>query len=247
MARVAPGHVDMEMGHAPRLQLDRRNLVRKVYSTVAAQLCLTALIATPIATASASWLQQHAGGLSSLSLWLTLGLLFAGCCSRGGMHGLMRRHPTNMVMLGVFTLAESIMVGLLCSMYEVESVLLCLGLTGGAVAALTAWAFTTDMDTTRWGEHLVAASLGLSIVGIIAIFAGSPMLSTLYAGAGALLFAGFLVYDTQMIISNKHDSHRSFDIDDYAFASLMIYMDIVRMFIYLLRLLGEDRKQRRRR
>jgi len=246
MARMAP-RTDMEMGYALPIQLDRRNFVRKVYGTVAVQLCLTAVIVSPIATASLSWLQRYGGSLSSLSLVLTLGLMFVGCCSRGGLHGLMRRYPTNMAALGVFTLAESIMVGLMCSMYEVQSVLLCLALTGGAVSALTAWAFTTEMDTTRWGEHLVAASMGLSIVGIIAIFAGSPMLNTLYAGAGALLFAGFLVYDTQMIISNKHESHRHFDIDDYAFAALMIYMDIVRMFIYLLRLLGDERKQRRRR
>lgn len=238
---------DIEMGFTPILQLDRRNFVRKVYGTVAMQLSLTALLAGPIASASSAWLQTYAGGLSTLSLVLTLGLLVTGCCSRGGLRGLMRAYPTNMAVLGTFTLAEAIMVGLICSTYEVQSVVLCMALTTAAVGALTAWACTTEMDTTRWGEHLVAACFGLSLAGLVAMFVGSPILHTFYAAGGALVFAGFLVYDTQMIISNKHESQRNFSIDDYAFASLMIYMDVVRIFIHLLRLLGEDRKQHRRR
>mmetsp|Transcript_43568 Transcript_43568/g.79340 ORF Transcript_43568/g.79340 Transcript_43568/m.79340 type:complete len:248 (+) Transcript_43568:65-808(+) len=247
MARMAPR--DMEMGYtaAQAMQSDQRNFVRKVYGTVAVQLGLTALIASPIATASPAWLQSYGPGLSALSLVLSLVLLFVGCCARGGLSNVMRSYPTNIALLGAFTCAESIMVGLVCTAYEVQSVLLCLALTFGAVGALTAWAVTTDIDTTKWGQHLVAACMGLSIAGIVAMFVGSPMLNTLYATGGALVFAGFLVYDTQLIIGNKHESNHRFQIDDYAFAALMIYMDIVRMFIYLLRLLGEDRRGGRRR
>mmetsp|Transcript_41949 Transcript_41949/g.96271 ORF Transcript_41949/g.96271 Transcript_41949/m.96271 type:complete len:246 (+) Transcript_41949:71-808(+) len=239
MARM---HSDVEMGHLPPIQDIQRAFVRKVYGTVAVQLCLTAMIAGPIATASPSWLQAYGGGLSTISLLLSMGLLIIGCCARGGLAKMMRSYPSNMAFLAAFTLAESIMVGLVCSMYEVQSVVLCLALTCGAVGALTAFAVRTDMDATKWGAQLVAAVMGLSVVSIVAMFAGSPMLNTLYSAGGALVFAGFLVYDTQLILGNKHESSQRFGIDDYAFAALMIYMDIVRMFIYLLRLLGQDRR-----
>mmetsp|Transcript_31676 Transcript_31676/g.73989 ORF Transcript_31676/g.73989 Transcript_31676/m.73989 type:complete len:263 (+) Transcript_31676:114-902(+) len=258
---------DAEMGYgsvwSQSLGLDRasirRGFVRKVYGTVAVQLAATAVIAAPIATASDRWLQAYGPTLLTASLLLPLVMLVAACMSRG-MQNLMRHYPTNMGMLLLFTLSESCMVGLICSSYELQSILLCLGVTAGAVTTLTLWAMQTELDTTEFGPQLAAASWGLFAVGLLALLLGSPMLETLYACGAGLLFAAYLVYDTQLIVGNKHESRREFSIDDYAFASLLIYLDIVRMFIYLLQLLGKDnghhgkgnavavgRQQRRRR
>ena len=58
-----------------------------------------------------------------------------------------------------------------------------------------------------------------------------------------MLFAAYLVYDTQIIVGGKK---RELDIDEYIFgnliiiynlASLMLYLDIINMFIYILDLL----------
>mmetsp|Transcript_64422 Transcript_64422/g.153685 ORF Transcript_64422/g.153685 Transcript_64422/m.153685 type:complete len:255 (+) Transcript_64422:86-850(+) len=241
---------DAEMGFGAGRGLDtaeiRRGFVRKVYGTVAVQLCATAVIAAPIASASDRWLQTYGSLLMTLPLLLSLAMLVIACVSRGGIQGLMRRYPSNMAMLSLFTISESCLVGLICSAYELQVVLLAVALTGGAVAALTMWAVRTKVDTTELGPQLAAAGWGLFAVGMAALLLGSPMLETLYSCAAALLFAGYLVYDTQLIVGNKHGSRRQFSIDDYAFASLLIYMDIVRMFIHLLRLLGKDNGNRSR-
>ena len=64
-------------------------------------------------------------------------------------------------------------------------------------------------------------------------------LQLVYAWAGALLFSFFIVYDTQLIVGGKH-SHE-FSIDDYAFAAISLYLDIVQLFLYLLRIFGQRR------
>ena len=47
---------------------------------------------------------------------------------------------------------------------------------------------------------------------------------------GALLFCGFIVYDTHMIMTH-------FGVDDYIIASIELYLDVVNLFQYLLLLL----------
>ncbi len=59
-----------------------------------------------------------------------------------------------------------------------------------------------------------------------------------YATGGVLLFSCYLVYDTQLIIGGKHAKFQ-FSVDDYVFAALNLYLDIINLFIYILQLLNQ--------
>jgi FtsH-binding integral membrane protein len=48
----------------------------------------------------------------------------------------------------------------------------------------------------------------------------------------------YIIYDTQLIIGKKANK---FSIDDYVFAAMCIYIDIVRLFLYILRIMGGRR------
>ena len=67
--------------------------------------------------------------------------------------------------------------------------------------------------------------------GLLAIIFRNYYLLFLYCLIGVTLFSLFIVYDTQFIRDN-------FDIDDYIFASLTLYLDIIRLFIEILKILG---------
>mmetsp|Transcript_87627 Transcript_87627/g.225765 ORF Transcript_87627/g.225765 Transcript_87627/m.225765 type:complete len:248 (-) Transcript_87627:303-1046(-) len=239
---------DVEMGRmsasvAPQVHLAvesaRKGFVRKVYGLVATQLLATAALAAPIATASDVWLEEHA----ALLLVSTFGFLVLSismtCCTH-----LLRQHPWNLVILCGFTLLESVSVGFICAMYEVESVVLCLAATAAICGALTLFACTTEVDVTSMGGYLRATSLGLFFLGLAGLFLRVPLLQAAYAFGGAVLFSGYIVYDTQLVVGGKHVSRRM-SIDDYVIAALSIYMDIVQLFMFLLRLLGERRNERR--
>lgn len=51
----------------------------------------------------------------------------------------------------------------------------------------------------------------------------------------------YLVYDTQLIIGGQH-KRMQFDMDDYVLAALSIYLDIINLFILILRLLNDSRR-----
>jgi len=218
----------------------RRGFVRKVYSLVAVQLGATALLAAPIASASDGWLDAHAG----LFLFSTVGFLALAIGLTCGLSRLLRQYPWNFAILAAFTALEAVSVGFVCAAYELHSVLWCLGATATIAAVLTLFACNTKVDITTWGSYFRAMSLSLFVLGLAGLFLGAPMLQGAYAFGGAMLFSGYLVYDTQLVLGGKHQEKR-FSIDDYTLAALSIYMDLVRLFMFLLRIFGEQRRSRR--
>jgi len=177
-----------------------------------------------------------------LSLAITIGIMCVFMCKPG----LMRTTPTNYVLLFLFTIAESILVGCICTQYTQESVLIVTGITAFVVFALTLFACQTSYDFTGMGPYLFCGMMvlcAMSFVFWIAAMMGlgsSPAFQTmrlLYAAGGALLFSCYIVYDTQLIMGGKHKM--KFSIDDYCMAAINLYMDIIQLFLFLLRLFGQ--------
>ena len=69
-------------------------------------------------------------------------------------------------------------------------------------------------------------------------FYQTEWIQNLYAGAGCLIFSMYIVYGTQLIVGGDHHKYQ-FSEDDYVFAAINIYLDIVNLFIYILQLLND--------
>lgn len=89
------------------------------------------------------------------------------------------------------------------------------------------------------GGILLALVVILLITGIVAMFMPGKITQLIYASLGALVFSAYLVFDTQLMIGGKHKY--SLSPEEYIFAALNIYLDIVNIFIYLLALIGGSR------
>jgi len=66
-------------------------------------------------------------------------------------------------------------------------------------------------------------------------------LHLLYAGIGVLIFSLYLVYDTQMMMGGEHKY--SVSPEEYIFAALAIYLDIINLFLHILRLVAAAKKR----
>ena len=60
-----------------------------------------------------------------------------------------------------------------------------------------------------------------------------------YGSAGALVFSLYIVYDTQLMMGGKHKY--SLSPEEYVFASLNLYLDIINLFLYILMIVGAAR------
>jgi len=217
----------------------RMGFVRKVYGILSVQLLLTTAIAVPFQFMS----KQQVTAAQPLLIISAVVLIATMCAMMCCAHAL-RTFPSNYIFLGVLTGAMGVLVGFSSAMYTWQSVVLAAGITVFIFLCMTVYAWNTKTDFTGFGPYLMGAMFTmmgfgfvLSILSICGVYV--KWLTMLYDFLSVLLFTFYIVFDTQMIIGGSHKVQ--FSIDDYCFAALNLYLDIINLFLHLLSLLG-DRK-----
>jgi FtsH-binding integral membrane protein len=208
----------------------RHGFVRKVFLIVTVQLAVTFgwVVAANSSRAVSSYLLSNAW-VEYLGVSLLLCSLFSMCCVD------LRVFPTNYAVLTLFTVGEALVLGRQLMFVDTELLLLAMGLTVGVCAGLTLFALQTRWDITGWGWYLWCCVLVLLLFGVFAVLFRSVVAYQLYLAGGVLLFSFYLVYDVQMLLGGKRNA--ALDVDDYVFAALQIYLDVVNIFLYILSLL----------
>jgi FtsH-binding integral membrane protein len=109
----------------------------------------------------------------------------------------------------------------------------------GVVSALTLYAIFTRTDfTIKWGIVIVLF-MAMLFLGIFSWIAWTPFLNTLYCSLGLILFGIYIVIDTQLIMGGKRFQ---LSMDDYVVGALLLYIDIIQIFLYILMILGGGRR-----
>jgi FtsH-binding integral membrane protein len=212
----------------------RRVFIRKVYFILMIQLLITfGIIALFHFTPAIRAYVQHPEGRwlywTSYGVFLVTYLVLI--CSKSAA----RRFPFNLILLALLTIAMGYMMGMISAMYTIDSVLVAVGITVVVCLGVTLFSFQTKYDFTSCFGVMFVISIALLGFGIVAIFSRSPIMYTVYAGLGAVAFSIFLAVDTQLIMGGKR---HEISAEDHIFASLMLYIDIVYIFIFILSLLG---------
>uniref|UniRef100_A0A3P9KYN8 Glutamate receptor, ionotropic, N-methyl D-aspartate-associated protein 1b (glutamate binding) n=1 Tax=Oryzias latipes TaxID=8090 RepID=A0A3P9KYN8_ORYLA len=157
-------------------------------------------------------------------------LLAISCCGN-----LRRKHPWNLVALSILTLSMSYMVGMIASFHDTDSVIMAVGITAVVCFTVVIFSLQTKYDFTSCYGVLFVCLIVLIIFGFLCIFIQNKILEIVYAGLGALLFTCFLAVDTQLLLGNKE---LSLSPEEYVFAALNLYLDIINIFLYILAIVG---------
>jgi len=214
----------------------RNGFIRKVYSILMCQLLITlGMISLFIYhKPTQEWVQRHTE-MFWIAFAMTIVLIICmACCTN-----VRRKAPMNFIFLFLFTLAEAFLLSVAASTYESKEVMLAVGITAAVCLGLTLFAFQTKIDFTGLHSVLFVAVLILLIFGIIATIWSGPIINLVYAALGALIFSLYLIYDTQMMIGGKHKY--SISPEEYIFAALSLYLDVVNIFLYILTIIGVSR------
>ncbi|XP_048056558.1 transmembrane BAX inhibitor motif containing 1a isoform X1 [Megalobrama amblycephala] len=214
----------------------RHSFIRKVYLILASQLFVTAAIVaifTFVEPVGVFVRKNPAIYWTSYAVYFVTYIVLV-CCQ-----GPRRRFPWNLILLAIFTLALSFMTGNIASYYSTRAVFLALGITVVVCVAVTIFCFQTKVDFTKCAGFFCILGIVVFVTGIITAIVLSfkyvPWLHMLYAGIGAIAFTLFLAYHTQLLIGNRKHSISS---EEYVFAALSLYVDIVQIFIFLLQIIG---------
>lgn len=214
----------------------RIGFIRKVYMILATQLVITAGITSAVLASDELkfWLRENYWVLIVSSI-LSIVIVYALGCYKS----VARSVPINFILLFIFTICESLLVASISSQYDPSTVMMAACITAAAVVGLTIYALTTKTDYTMCGGLLFALCLVLLVATILAIFIRNRWLQLVISVFGALLFCVYLIFDTQLLLDNHANS---LSIDDYIWAAMNLYIDIIQLFIYILRIVGEAKK-----
>ena len=149
--------------------------------------------------------------------------------------------PLNFILLGLFSIFQSVTIGTFSTLFNPRTV--CLGSmhTLSALLAITLYAFQPNpkYDLTASGNILLAALATLTTGTILNFFFRMPMVDNLLSGLMAVVYAGYIAHDTQMIVGGK--SKRQYSTDDYILAALNMYQDAIGLYIQMMKLLKRDK------
>lgn len=109
-----------------------------------------------------------------------------------------------------------------------RTVMIAAVLTTAVMLALTAYVHKTGRDFTRMGGFLFAALILVLLASIAAMFV--PMMQVGVSAVAALLFSGFILFDTSRLIRGEEDN--------YVMAACSMYLNVLNLFIAILQLLG---------
>ncbi|XP_056634297.1 protein lifeguard 1-like isoform X2 [Diorhabda sublineata] len=214
----------------------RRGFIRKVYAILSVQLGITLsficwfLYHRP----TREYVYSHIGLFYASLVIVFVAMIALACCG-----DLRRKAPANYIFLFIFTLAESFCLACSASTFKADAVAMAVGITAAVCLGLTLFAFQTKWDFTMMGGILFVAVIILLVFGIVAIFVRSKVFQLLYASFGALLFSIYLIYDTQLMMGGKHKY--SISPEEYIFAAMNLYVDIINIFMYILAIIGQAR------
>lgn len=216
-------------GSVAEATVDIRNqFIRKVYSILTVQLLATAGVSslTLFSEGYKTWIQSHPG-----VVWISLigAMVFMGLA-----YWKRKSYPTNLLFLSLFTFAEAYTVSVIVSFYKTSIVLNAVVLTAGIFVFLTAFACQTKYDFTSWMPYLFGALWALILFGFMAMF--FPYNSTaelIYGGIAALIFSGYILVDTQLVLRHHH-------VEEEIAAAISLYLDIINLFLAILRILNSQ-------
>lgn len=141
----------------------------------------------------------------------------------------------NMPLLFLFTGTSGLTLGPVLAMYVAAGMSGIVGqaalMTGITFGGLSLYALTTHRDFSMMGGMLFAGLIVILVGGIINLFVASSAFSFALAAMGTLIFSGYILFETQQ-----------YKMQPWAVppvvAAASMYLNIVNLFLSLLRILG---------
>lgn len=210
--------------------------VRKVYSIVAVQLACTAALMAALRLSPALLRAILPLGYA-LFLLPVVPLLWLQLSERARTSA-----PGNYLLLALFTLFQGAAVGVATWPYPSALVLRAAATTAVATGGLSTYALTTRRDFTVSGGLLSAGLAALLALGVLQLLMGGPLLHSARTFLGVLLFSGFLVYNTQLMMGGG--KRRQLRPSEHVLAAVTLYMDVINIFLHLLQSMAAGERER---
>jgi FtsH-binding integral membrane protein len=220
--------VSYQTGALVRTGEERATLVRRTYSLV-----LVCVLTTIVGTSF---------GLSQASLMMAVAQhpFIAFFCAIAPLLLATRKKtefPMNIGLVLLFSFVMGVMISPTIYVFGRQQpglIAQAAVLTIGAFGILTLYAFASRRDFSAWGSFLIVGLWVLIGTMLLNMFFQNTVVDLWLASIAVLLFSGLLVFDTWRL-------RNFYGPDEYVGAAVQIYLDLLNIFMAVLRVLGGRR------
>lgn len=220
--------VSFPAGTLVRTGAERATLVRRTYSLVFVSVLFT--IAGSMFALSQPSLLQAVAAHPIISMLAMFAPLLIALRARDAF-------PANIGLVLLFTFAVGVVISPVLYVYGQQKpglITQAAILTIGAFGVLTAYAFTSRRDFSAWGSFFTVGLWVLIGTSLLNLFFKNAAMDLWLAGVTVLVFSGLLVFDTWRI-------RNQYGPNDYVPAAVAIYLDLLNLFMAILRIFGGRR------
>jgi FtsH-binding integral membrane protein len=145
-----------------------------------------------------------------------------------------KSYPTNLLFLSGFTALEAYSISVIVSFTDSKIVLEAVIFTFGIFVALSLFACQSKYDFTSWMPYLFGGLWVLILFGFMSMwFPYNSKVELGYGVISALIFSGYILVDTQLIMRHYH-------VEEEIAAAISLYLDIINLFLSILRILNSQ-------
>lgn len=139
----------------------------------------------------------------------------------------------------IYSFLNGLTLSVIAFVYTRASITLAFGISAGMYGAMALYGFATKRDLTSWGSFFRMGLFGVLILMFVGFFVHATALQMTIATLGIFVFLGLTAYDNQKLkqlaASGATDSMA-------VIGALVLYLDFVNLFLFVLRLLGDRRR-----
>jgi len=148
---------------------------------------------------------------------------------------------TATILFALYSVLMGVTMSCIFLAYTQSSIASTFFITAGTFAVMSIYGFTTKKDLTSIGNLLFMALVGLIIAMVVNFFLKSSMMDLVISCIGVLIFVGLTAYDTQKIKALMNRENTEENQKMAIIGSLMLYLDFINLFLFLLRIFGRRR------
>lgn len=148
------------------------------------------------------------------------------------------------LLFALYAILNGVTLSVIFYAFSIDVILKAFLTTAGTFGAMSFVGLFIKKDLSMLGRVLSMAVIGLIIALVVNMFWGNSMFDLLISLAGVIIFTGLTAYDTQKIKNLVHEFNQADEESTMKVAlmgSLILYLDFINLFLYILRLLGRRR------
>jgi uncharacterized protein len=207
-------------------------------------------LALALTTGVAIWFHQSDGALNYFAAHQSL--FFIALFAQLGMVFAIRAVTVSQnvsvsvaaLLFFVYAGITGLVFSILLDVYTTNTVVGAFAGAAGVFAGMSIVGYTTHADLTRFRSILFGALIGLLVAMIAFLFTGGSAFNLVIGFAGVLVFSALTAYDVQRLrlMSAGGVGRGAIGEKQAIFGALILYLDFVNLFLFLLRIFGGGRR-----